>query len=183
MLANQVLTIGFTNSVGSAVTQTTTYTYDYSNPITALLTETNSDGIITGNAVSYLVTAQPAVVTSQPAVETSQPAAETSQPPVATIPAGLAPGTYTIVMPAATGNGATSFTVSVGSSTTVVVSPTPTSASSTGAAAGAGTGSSSGSGTATGASASASSSHNAALGLAPASLGLLSLGSLFAALI
>ena len=181
MLAIQVLTIGFTNSAGSAVTQTTTYTYDYSNPVTALLTETNSDGIITGNAVSYLVTAQPAVVTSQPPVVTSQPPAETSQPPVATIPAGLAPGTYTIVMPAATGNGATSFTVSVGSSTTVVVSPTPTSASSTGAAP-TGSGSSSGSGTATGASASASSSHNAALGLAPASLGLLSLGSLFAAL-
>jgi len=171
-LHTTVLTIGYTNSAGSAVTAVTTYIYDYSNPITSLLTETNSEGIITGNAATYLVT-------NQPPVQTSQPSVVTSQPPVATIPAGLAPGLYTFVVPVATGNGVNSFTVSVGSSTTVVVTPTPTAATNTAGPSGSNSGST---GSSTSASTASPTHSNAASGLAPVSFGLLSLGSLFAAL-
>ncbi|KAM3419390.1 hypothetical protein BST61_g5319 [Cercospora zeina] len=74
----------------------------YSNTMTNFLTETNSFGVITG---------MPAPATG------GQGVAETSIPPVATIPAGLAPGSvYTLFY----GN-ATSFTITVASSTTIVL--------------------------------------------------------------
>ncbi|KAI1123855.1 hypothetical protein F5Y10DRAFT_43445 [Nemania abortiva] len=164
------LTIGFTNSVGSAITTVTTYTYQYSNPATTLLTQTNSDGVITG-----LPSGGTAAETSQPAVETSQPAVVTSMPPVATIPAGLPTGTTTIAQ------GNSSFVISVGPSTTVVLTSTSTTsddASNT-----------SGSTPTDGSSSSSASSGssptetpNAAAGLVPASVGLVSFAALVAAL-
>ncbi|KAH8881109.1 hypothetical protein GQ53DRAFT_812855 [Thozetella sp. PMI_491] len=172
-----VLTIGYTNSAGSAVTAVTTYTYEYENPLTSLLTQTNSDGVITGGAATILITSQPPVVTSQPGVETSQP-------PVATIPAGLPDGEHTIVLPVGNGTGVTSFTVSVGPSTTVVLTPEASTTAGKPTGSGSGSGSSSGSptGSSTSSSASSSSTGNAASGFAPASAGLLSLGALLAAL-
>ncbi|KAI1308588.1 hypothetical protein F5Y03DRAFT_92416 [Xylaria venustula] len=175
-----VLTIGFTNSVGSAVTAVTTYTYQYSNPVTTLLTQTNSDGIITG-----LPSSGPDAVTSQPAVETSQPAVVTSIPDVATIPAGLPAGTTTIQQ------GNSSFVISVGKSTTVVLTSTSTSAdaSTTGdSTATDSNASSTGSGDSNPSSTSGSSSSNptetpgAAAGVVPASFGLVSFVALVAAL-
>ncbi|TRX94677.1 hypothetical protein FHL15_004449 [Xylaria flabelliformis] len=167
------LTIGFTNSAGEAVTTVTTYTYQYSNPVTTLLTQTNSDGIITG-----LPSTGPAVVTSQPSVVTSQPAVVTSMPAVATIPAGLPTGTTTIVQ------GNSSFVISVGSSTTVVL--TSTSSTSNGAS---NTGGSAGSNPTDGSNPSSTSGSsptktpNAAAGFVPASFGLASFGALIAALL
>ncbi|KAI1159719.1 hypothetical protein F5B18DRAFT_664371 [Nemania serpens] len=169
------LTIGFTNSAGEAVTTVTTYTYLYSNPLTSLLTQTNSDGIITGLASD----GGPAE-TSQPAVVTSQPDVVTSQPAVATIPAGLPIGVTTIVQ------GASSFVVSVGSSTTVVLTSTSTTsehASNTGGSTptdGSNPSSSSG---ASGSSSSPTETPGAAAGVVPASFGLVSLGALIAALL
>ncbi|KAI1361978.1 hypothetical protein F5Y08DRAFT_342079 [Xylaria arbuscula] len=172
-LHTTVLTIGYTNSVGSAVTATTTYVYEYSNPATTLLTQTNSDGIITG-LPSEAETSQPAVVTSQPAVVTSIP-------DVATIPAGLPVGTTTIAQ------GNSSFVISVGSSTTVVLTSTSTSkdASSTGES------SSGDDATATddsnpsstsGSDDSPTETPGAAAGVVPASFGLVSFVALVAAL-
>ncbi|KAK7927615.1 hypothetical protein PG985_004613 [Apiospora marii] len=100
--------VGFTGTDGKPTTQTSAYTYDYSNPATAYLTQTNSDGIVTGMPSQSIDTAIP-----------TQPKAETSQPPVATIPAGLATGAHTLTIAAS--SGLTSFTISVGSSTTAVV--------------------------------------------------------------
>ncbi|KAJ3578487.1 hypothetical protein NPX13_g2078 [Xylaria arbuscula] len=173
-LHTTVLTIGYTNSVGSAVTATTTYVYEYSNPATTLLTQTNSDGIITG-LPSEAETSQPAVVTSQPAVVTSIP-------DVATIPAGLPVGTTTIAQ------GNSSFVISVGSSTTVVLTSTSTTskdASSTGES------SSGDDATATddsnpsstsGSDDSPTETPGAAAGVVPASFGLVSFVALVAAL-
>ncbi|KAI1118291.1 hypothetical protein F5Y14DRAFT_447168 [Nemania sp. NC0429] len=167
-----VLTIGFTNSVGEAVTATTTYTYFYSNPLTSLLTQTNSDGIITGLPSGGL----PAF-TSQPAVVTSQPDVVTSQPAVATIPAGLPEGTTTIT------RGNSSFVISVGPSTTVVLTSTSTTStdpSNTGESNSDGSSPSSSSGAS---GSSPSETPGAAAGLVPASFGLVSLGALIAALL
>ncbi|PPJ61317.1 hypothetical protein CBER1_05086 [Cercospora berteroae] len=76
----------------------------YSNTMTNFLTQTNSNGVVTGMPTPQVG---------------GQGVAETSIPPVATIPAGLAPGSvYTLFY----GN-ETSFTVSVASSTTIVVGP------------------------------------------------------------
>ncbi|GAP85170.1 putative period circadian protein [Rosellinia necatrix] len=166
-----LLTIGFTNSAGEAVTAVTTYTYYYSNPATTLLTQTNSDGIITG-----LPNNGPPAETSQPAVVTSQPAVVTSQPAVATIPAGLPAGTTTIIQ------GNSSFVISVGPSTTVVL--TSTSTTNDGAA---NTGSSPTDGSDPSASSDGSSdpteTPGAAAGIVPASFGLVSFGALIAALL
>lgn len=104
----QTLLVGFTGTDGKPTTQTSTYTYDYSNPATQYLTQTNSDGIVTGMPSNSVDTAIP-----------TQPKAETSQPPVATIPAGLGTGAHTLTINAS--SGLTSFTISVGSSTTSVV--------------------------------------------------------------
>ncbi|KAI0436838.1 hypothetical protein F4803DRAFT_200320 [Xylaria telfairii] len=167
-----VLTIGYTNSAGEAVTGTTTYTYHYSNPATTLLTQTNSDGIITG--------LPGAAETSQPAVVTSQPAVVTSIPDVATIPAGLPAGTTTITQ------GNSSFVISVGPSTTVVLTSTTTTskgASGTGGSGGStptdGSNPSSSSGASDG---SPSETPGAAAGVVPASFGFVSLVALVAAL-
>ncbi|KAI0974217.1 hypothetical protein F4678DRAFT_403007 [Xylaria arbuscula] len=169
-----VLTIGFTNSVGSAVTAVTTYTYLYSNPVTTLLTQTNSDGIITG-----LPSSGPDAETSQPAVETSQPAVVTSIPDVATIPAGLPAGTTTITQ------GNSSFVISVGKSTTVVLTSTSTSAdaSTTGDSNASATGSDSNPSSTSGSSSSnPTETPGAASGVVPASFGLVSIVALVAAL-
>ncbi|KAI1343152.1 hypothetical protein F5Y15DRAFT_372256 [Xylariaceae sp. FL0016] len=181
------LTIGYTNSEGQPITTVTTYTYEYSNPATTLLTQTNSDGVITGapsGVIASLVTSQPAVVTSQPEV--------------ATIPAGLPEGMTTITMAAASGTGYTSFTVSVGSSTTEVVGDVATATSSGSSSTGTGSSSgsdsdsdssSSGSGsdssasaTSSGDASSSTESPGAAAGLAPA-MGAVSFGALLAALL
>jgi hypothetical protein len=77
------------------------------NPNTIYLTETDSNGVITGG---------PSVFTSQP----TQPAVITSMPPAASLPM-LQDGTTTL-----TYNGAT-YTVIVSGSSTTVVTPTPTS--------------------------------------------------------
>ncbi|KAI3324017.1 hypothetical protein HD806DRAFT_81330 [Xylariaceae sp. AK1471] len=166
------LTIGFTNSAGEAVTTVTTYTYQYSNPVTTLLTQTNSDGIITG-----LPSSGPAAETSQPSVVTSQPAVVTSIPAVATIPAGLPTGTTAIIQ------GNSSFVISVGPSTTVVLTSTSTAsddASNTGGSTptdGSNPSSSGSSGS------SPTETPGAAAGLVPASFGLVSFGALIAALL
>ncbi|KAI0145172.1 hypothetical protein GGR57DRAFT_481014 [Xylariaceae sp. FL1272] len=169
-LHTTTLTIGFTNSAGSAITTVTTYTYEYSNPATTLLTQTNSDGVITG-LPSSLPTSQPSVVTSQPSVVTSMP-------DVATIPAGLPTGVTTI----AQGN-SSSFVISVGESTTVVLtsSSTASAASTTGSSATDGSSPSSTSGSASGSS--PTETPGAAAGIVPASFGLVSLGALVAALL
>ncbi|KAI1193590.1 hypothetical protein F5X97DRAFT_328428 [Nemania serpens] len=169
-----VLTIGFTNSAGEAVTAVTTYTYYYSNPLTSLLTQTNSDGIITGLASD----GGPAV-TSQPDVVTSQPDVVTSQPAVATIPAGLPLGTTTIVQ------GASSFVISVGSSTTVVLTSTSTTSEEASNTSGStpADGSKPSSSSGAGGSSSPSETPGAAAGVVPASFGLVSLGALIAALL
>ena len=170
----QVLTIGFTNSAGEAVTATTTYVYLYSNPVTTLLTQTNSDGIITG-----LPSSGPDAETSQPAVVTSQPAVVTSIPDVATIPAGLPAGTTTITQ------GNSSFVISVGPSTTVVLTSTSTTSSANDASS---TGDSTATDDSNPSSTSGSDSDNptetpdAAAGLVPASFGLVSFVALVAAL-
>ncbi|KAI1175561.1 hypothetical protein F4777DRAFT_549732 [Nemania sp. FL0916] len=170
-----VLTIGFTNSAGSAVTAVTTYTYEYSNPVTTLLTQTNSDGIITG-----IQSGNGPAETSQPAVVTSQPDVVTSIPAVATIPAGLPVGTTTITQ------GNSSFAISVGSSTTVILTSSSTTsqdASNTGTSTptdGSNPSSSSG---ASGSSSSPTETPGAAAGVVPASFGLASLGALIAALL
>ncbi|KAI8624334.1 hypothetical protein F5Y19DRAFT_480713 [Xylariaceae sp. FL1651] len=166
------LTIGYTNSVGSAITAVTTYTYQYSNPATSLLTQTNSDGIITG-----LPSTGPPAETSQPSVVTSQPNVVTSIPPVATIPAGLPSGLTTITQ------GNSSFVVSVGQSTTVVLTTSTTTPSASGASntEGSASGGSNPSATNSGSSG-ASHTPNAAAGVVPASFGL-SLGALVAALL
>ncbi|KAI0555823.1 hypothetical protein F4679DRAFT_519993 [Xylaria curta] len=167
------LTIGFTNSAGSAITTVTTYTYQYSNPVTTLLTQTNSEGIITG-----LPNSGASVVTSQPSVVTSQPAVVTSMPPVATIPAGLPVGTTTILQ------GNSSFVISVGSSTTVVLTSTSTTshdASNTGGSTP--TDGSNPSSTPASSGSSPSETPGAAAGIVPASFGLISFGALVAALL
>ncbi|KAK7982085.1 hypothetical protein PG984_009201 [Apiospora sp. TS-2023a] len=106
--------VGFTGTDGKPTTQTSAYTYDYSNPATAYLTQTNSDGIVTGMPSNTVGTAIP-----------TQPKAETSQPPVATIPAGLGTGAHTLTIPASGSSGLNTFTISVGSSTTQVVGAAP----------------------------------------------------------
>ncbi|KAI0802235.1 hypothetical protein F5Y07DRAFT_381050 [Xylaria sp. FL0933] len=171
-----VLTIGFTNSVGSAVTAVTTYTYQYSNPVTTLLTQTNSEGIITG-----LPSSGPDAETSQPAVVTSQPAVVTSIPAVATIPAGLPTGTTTITQ------GNSSFVVSVGSSTTVVLTSTSTTSSDDASNTSGGSTGTDGSSNPSSTSGSSDGSSptetpGAAAGVVPASFGLVSIVALVAAL-
>ncbi|RWA09148.1 hypothetical protein EKO27_g5940 [Xylaria grammica] len=169
-----VLTIGFTNSAGEAVTATTTYVYQYSNPATTLLTQTNSDGIITG-LPSEAETSQPAVVTSQPAVVTSIPG-------VATIPAGLPAGTTTITQ------GNSSFVISVGPSTTVVLTSTTSTSASEDASSTGESGDSTPTDGSNPSSTSGSSDDSptetpgAASGVVPASFGFVSLVALVAAL-
>ncbi|KAH9904386.1 hypothetical protein F4778DRAFT_732287 [Xylariomycetidae sp. FL2044] len=181
-LHTTVLTIGFTDSSGVAATATTTYVYEYSNPATALLTQTNSDGIITGVATG----------------DFTQPAVVTSQPDVATIPAGLPEGMTTLVIPYS--GSVTSVAVSVGASTTVVeggsvatatgdsASPSATGSSSSdddsSSSSDSATGTdSSDSATGTDASPSSTETPGAAAGVIPASFGLASLGAIFAFLL
>jgi len=91
------------------------------NPNTAFLTQTDPNGVITG---------QPAVMTSQPV----QPALVTSQPLPDSIPA-LGLGLQTVTQ------GNNTYTVSVGSSTTLIISSTSTTP--TASASGSGNGASS----------------------------------------
>jgi hypothetical protein len=168
-----LLTIGFTNSAGEAVTAVTTYTYEYSNPATTLLTQTNSDGIITA-----IPGGGGAAETSQPAVVTSQPAVVTSIPSVATIPAGLPVGTTTITQ------GNSSFVISVGPSTTVVLTSTSTKSNDASQTGGSNpTDGSDPSSTDDGNGSDPTETPGAAAGLVPASFGLVSFGALIAALL
>ncbi|KAJ5620008.1 Ubiquitin-conjugating enzyme E2 [Penicillium lagena] len=137
-----------------ALAQAATTTTDNGNPATQYLTETNSNGVVTG---------QPEVVTSQPAVVTSEPAVVTSQQPAASIPAGLS-------TPAAGEPGTTSTTMtSVKSNTQTISMVTVSSATQTGTQASSNSNSNSQS-----ASASASATHttNAAPLATAGSLGL-----------
>ena len=151
-----------------------TSTYTYSNTMTNFLTETNSLGVVTG----------------MPNLSNGYaPVAETAQPAVATIPAGLASGSvYTL----AYGN-ASSFTVSIGSSTTYVLGAAATGISvtegsaTTGTAGASGTHSGTHTGTATsntasgtGSQASATSSGAASANMKAASGAVLGLGALMA---
>jgi hypothetical protein len=107
------------------------------NPNTAYLTETDSNGVITGQAsVVTSQPTQPAVVTSQP----GQPAVVTDEPLPASIPA-LGLGVQTVTQ------GNNTYTVSVGSSTTLILSSTSTkpTASASGSGSGASSSSSKGS--------------------------------------
>ena len=150
---------------------------------------TNSNGVITG-------------MPGQSTVDTGLPAAFTSQPAVATIPAGEPTGYHTLTLNISAQ--LTSFTISVGKSTTAVLGGADVStvegssvgASQTGGGQGprphrtGGAGGSRGTGTAGGqqassasASASASSSGAAQSNMKVASAGMLGLGALFAALL
>lgn len=152
--------------VSGSVTVTSVYTY--TNPLTSLLTQTNSDGVITGMPGN------------------GPTAVDTSQPAKATIPAGLPNGETTIFINAS--SGLTSFGISVGPSTTKVenggvASGSVIVASSSGAAGG-GSGGSGGSGGGDSGSGSDSNSDNAA---APtqmkAAAGVLAFGALAAVLL
>ncbi|KAK0307353.1 hypothetical protein LTR91_020752 [Friedmanniomyces endolithicus] len=185
-----------------------TTTISYSVPQTTLLTQTNSEGVVTGQPVAATIpaglTASPVAATI-PAGETGSPVAITSQPAVATIPAGLSIGVTSLAQNA---SGTLSyFTVSVGTSTTLVIGGagpvvavgTASSGTASGSAASASASASSaasGSGSASAASATGSSSTAAAAassstaksaasvnGAQIASAGLIGLGALFAALL
>jgi len=80
-----------------------------SNPNTIYLTQTNSEGVITG---------QPSVITSQPAL----PSEITSLPPGASLPM-LQDGTTTLVFDNAT------YTVAVLGTSTSLITPTPSTSS------------------------------------------------------
>lgn len=142
--------------------------------MTNFLTETNSLGVVTG----------------MPNLSNGYaPVAETSQPAVATIPAGLASGSvYTL----AYGN-ASSFTVSIGSSTTYVLGAAATGISLTegtatgtaGSVSGSHSGTHSGTATSKGASgtgseASATSSSAASANIKAASGAVLGVGAILA---
>lgn len=146
-------------------------------PQTNYLTQTNSLGVVTGG---------PAAVTTQPSVITSQPAVATNVGTAASIPA-VAPGIWTIPLPAGGNNTSLiSYIVSANNSTTVILNgPTSSGATATGSGAsatgsGAATKSGSASGSATG-SGSASSSQGAAANVQVAAGSLLGFGALMAA--
>ncbi|KAF2222854.1 hypothetical protein BDZ85DRAFT_118487 [Elsinoe ampelina] len=147
------------------------------NSFTTFLTQTDSNGVVTG------IPTQPAVVTSIPV----QPGVVTSQPAVATIPAGLPSGINSVPI-----NNST-ILVSVGSSTTVVIggagsTVTSGTVSATGSASGS-SGSSSGgsattggaSGTSGGASGTSSASPSSSSGAAAANKVYMASGALVGA--
>jgi len=99
-ITGRVQTATIVDSASSAL-YTTTWTY--SNPATNYLSETDSDGVVTGQP-SGTVGTQPAVVTSQP--------------DAAIVPAGLPTGLTTIALNISAS--LTSYEVSIGESTTVI---------------------------------------------------------------
>jgi hypothetical protein len=133
MLVTSFLTFALAALTAAQNTDTTTATVvSVDNPNTQYLTETDSNGVITG---------MPTVATSQP----GQPAVVTSQPDVASIYAGLSSGLNTVLV------GNQTLTVSVSGTLTSVVKATPTPTSSPGsggASGGSATGSSSSKGAA-----------------------------------
>ena len=138
------------------------YTYTYSNPATAFLTETNSAGVITG-------------MPSGAAVMTSQPA-------VATIPAGLPKGETVITYNGT--KGLESFSISVGASTTIVLGGQGVSASQSIGPSGGVANPKGGNGGGNGGASSSTTSGNAApTGMKAASAGILGVGALVAALL
>ncbi|KAF1826131.1 uncharacterized protein K489DRAFT_367385 [Dissoconium aciculare CBS 342.82] len=94
-------------------------TSSYSNFANQFLTQTNSLGVVTGMPSLPAGVSNLSTFTSQPAVVTSQPTVVTAQPAVATIPAALPSGLNTIHL----GN-ASSFVVSVDTSTTIILAGT-----------------------------------------------------------
>ncbi|KAF2131341.1 hypothetical protein P153DRAFT_429663 [Dothidotthia symphoricarpi CBS 119687] len=151
-------------------------------PQTNYLTQTNSLGVVTGGPAA--ATAQPSVITSQPAAASNVGVAASNVGVAASIPA-VAPGIWTIPLPAGGNNTSLiSYIVSADSSTTVILNaPTSSAATATGSGAsgsGAATRSGSASGSATG-SGSASSSQGAASNVQVAAGGLLGFGALMAA--
>lgn len=172
---------------------TVTSTFRYSNPATAYLTQTNSDGVVTGQPTASAGT-QPAVVTTQPAVDTV-PAGLTTVPGVETIPAGVS-GTRIITYNGTAG--ITSFTVVGSNTSTTVLGGGVATGGSSGAAETTGrngqttggrrptgtNGGSDASGSASGTASSSTSTDNAAASnMHLASGGLIGLAALFAALL
>jgi hypothetical protein len=133
---------------------TSTTEIPYSNPATSFLTQTDSNGVITG----------------QPSLVTSQPVPSTEQLEPASIYAGLSQGLNTVVA------GNMTMTVDVSGSVTRVVTPTPTVAPSTDGATG-----TSSSGESNTASASASGKSSGAAAVARMGAGaLVGAGAVFA---
>jgi hypothetical protein len=166
MYTSTLLSVAFAAVAAAQSTLVTSVSYD--NPLTAYLTQTDSNGVITG------MPTQPAVVTSiptQPAVVTSQPGVVTSQPLVASIYAGLTTGTNTVLV----GNQTQTVFFSGDITSVIKATPTPTAAKSSGGSSGSGT-------SASGSAASASSSGSSASGHIKAGAGaLVGAGALFAA--
>jgi hypothetical protein len=169
---------------------TVTSTFRYSNPATKYLTETNSEGVVTG-------------MPENTATNGMDTAVVTAQPPVATIPAGIS-GTTVIYYNASTG--LTSFTVDGQSTTTNIIgeaggvsttagpfsssaaggSPTGGSGNNGGGNGGNGNGNGNGGnggGSPTGAAAASSSTGAAVSNAQIASAGIFGLGAFFAALL
>lgn len=147
----------------SAQDTNVTSSVPYSNPATTLLTQTDSNGVITG---------QPA----QPTIITSQPAGVTTQPSVALVPAGFQ-GTTTLIY------GNSSMTVAVNGNQTSLITRTPTPTTQTSAetsGTGAAESGSSASGSGSGSSASASSTGNAAAHMKAGGAALVAAGGFFA---
>ncbi|KAK1809100.1 hypothetical protein LTR12_016532 [Friedmanniomyces endolithicus] len=197
--------------VSASGNTTVTTTISYSVPQTTLLTQTNSEGVVTGQPVAATIpageTASPVAATI-PAGETGSPVAITSQPAVATIPAGLPVGVTSLAQNA---SGTLSyFTVRVGTSTTLVIggagpvvavatassgtasgsaasaSGSASSAASAASASGSASAASATGGSSTASAASSSSTAKSAAsinGVQIASAGLIGLGALFAALL
>jgi uncharacterized membrane protein YgcG len=144
-----------------SVAESSVTSIPYSNPATSYLTQTDSNGVITG---------QPSVATSMPGAVTTQPGVVTSQPDAASIPA-LSSGMNTVVM------GNRTQTYNVVNNSTVLVTPTPTAATTTG---GSGSGSGSGSSGSKTGSGSSSTSSGAADNIKLASGALAGAGAVFA---
>ncbi|KAL9046155.1 MAG: hypothetical protein Q9214_000940 [Letrouitia sp. 1 TL-2023] len=164
----------------------------YTNPFTSYLSQTNANGVVTGQPVP--ATSQVGAVTSQPEVVTTQPAVVTSVPtsvPIPTGPQGI-PGAAngTTLVPVGTGgsgsspSGTGSGAGSGGNSTVPAGTRTQTgggAGSTGGSTGGSGSGEPTGAGSSQG-GASSPSPTNAAMALEPF-FGLGFAGALFAALL
>ncbi|MCJ1407042.1 Glycoside hydrolase 18 protein [Ptychographa xylographoides] len=149
----------------------------YTNPFTSYLTETNSEGVVTGmpSVVTSMPTSIPAVVTSMPAVETSVGVAATFVSGSPGIPAVPTTAVVPIVSPPVISSGFA--TVPAGSNSTVTTaSPSASGTAST-------TGTPSASGSSSAAPATSSTPASAAVSMVQPALGLGLVAAIFAALL
>ena len=149
------------------------------NPFTSYVTETNSQGVITGHpkvSTSQVaaVTSQPSVITSEPTVITSEPTVITSEAVAATSPAGPAV-IVTSTFATAIGTGVAPVS---GSNTTVSTQSVPSSATKASGSSGA-TGVAAG--TSGSSTAAATTASHAGAGMVQPVLGLGFAGAMFAA--